>query len=66
VILRLGTSPTGIRVTSFMDLISTTETEFEAAFAIYAVLLSGVIVTQSGDLPTSTRPRSFSSGSEYE
>jgi hypothetical protein len=33
VMFRFGTSPTGMRVTSFMDLISTTETKFEAAHA---------------------------------
>lgn len=33
VMLRFGTSPTGMRVTSFIDLISTTETEFDAALA---------------------------------
>jgi hypothetical protein len=30
---RFGTWPTGMRVTSFMDLMSITETEFEAALA---------------------------------
>lgn len=63
---RLGTCPTGMRVSSFMDLISTTETKFDAAHATYAVLPSGVSVTQSGDRPTSALPTSFKSGSEYE
>jgi len=33
VMLRFGTWPTGMRVTSFSDLISITDTEFDCAFA---------------------------------
>ena len=33
VMFRLGTCPTGMRVTSFIDLMSTTDTEFDPAFA---------------------------------
>jgi hypothetical protein len=33
VVFRFGTKPTGMRVTSFRDLISTTETSFVTAFA---------------------------------
>src|SRR5262245_28758649 len=65
VVFRFGTCPTGIRVTSFIALISTTETLFEPALATYASLPSGEIVTQSGERPTSVDPRSFKSGSEY-
>ena len=61
---RLGTSPTGIRVISRIDLTSTTDTEFDAALATYAVLPSGVSVTQSGDRPTSVLPRTYKSGRE--
>jgi hypothetical protein len=45
---RFGTWPTGIRVTSFRDATSTTDTEFEPALATYTDLLSGVNVSQSG------------------
>src|SRR3954464_11065753 len=66
VVLRLGTNPTGMRATSFRDLISTTETSFVTGFATYAVLPSGVSVTQPAPLPfSSAPPSSFSSGSEY-
>src|SRR4051794_792759 len=61
-----GTWPAAIRVISFIDLTSMTETEFDAAFATYAVRPSGVSVTQSGDNPPSTLPSSVRSGSEYE
>jgi len=33
VMFRFGTCPTGMRVISFMDLMSTTDTEFDAALA---------------------------------
>ena len=48
VMFRFGTCPTGMRVISFLDAISTADTELEPALAIYTVLLSGVKVSQSG------------------
>lgn len=33
VMFRFGTSPTGMRIVSFIVLMSTTDTEFDAAFA---------------------------------
>src|SRR5262245_36729175 len=64
VILRLGTCPTGMRVTSFIVLISMTDTELACALATYALLLSGVSVTQSGARPTSVDPKSLRAGRE--
>jgi hypothetical protein len=48
VTLRFGTCPTGMRVSSFLSAMSTTDTEFDPAFATYTLLLSGVNVSQSG------------------
>src|SRR5262249_26859697 len=65
VVLRFGTYPTGILATSFSDLTSTTETSFVTGFATYAVLPSGVSVTQPAPMPPSSAPpSSFRSGSE--
>src|SRR5688572_3672750 len=65
VMLRFGTCPTAILVTSRSPGMSTTDTLFEPALATKARRPSGVSVTQSGDRPTSTPPSSFKSGSEY-
>ena len=65
--LRFGTNPTGILVTSFIVWMSTTETSFVTGLATYAVLPSGVSVTHPAPLPPSSAPPSgFRSGSEYE
>ena len=48
VMFLFGTCPTGMRVTSRRDATSTTDTEFEPAFATYTDLESGVNVSQSG------------------
>ena len=56
-----------MRATSFIDATSTTDTSLVTGFATYAVLPSGVSVTQPAPLPPSSAlPRSFRSGSEYE
>src|SRR5689334_1330489 len=65
VVFLFGTCPTGIRVISFIDFRSITDTEFEPALATYALRPSGVSVTQSGEIPTSTLPSRPRSGSEY-
>src|SRR5262252_115865 len=67
VVLRFGTKPTGILVVSFIVLTSTTETSLVTGLATYAVLPSGVSVTQPAPLPlSSAAPMFFRSGSEYE
>src|SRR5439155_5007238 len=59
---RAGAKPTGIRATSFIDLISTAERLLVCSFATLAVLSSGSIINQSS--PQTTRladPISFKS-----
>jgi len=48
VMLRFGTWPTGMCVTTFCDATSMTATQFEPAQATYSDLPSGVNVTHSG------------------
>src|SRR5215216_610611 len=62
VLIRFGTSPTGTVATSFMALVSMTDTDRRAALDTYRSLLSGVNVTQLGTAAMGPRPGSRSSG----
>src|SRR5258708_6260955 len=65
VVFRAGVNPTGTLAVSFIVLMSTTETLFDCSFATYAVLLSGVTVSQLAPFPLrSAPPNSFKSGRE--
>jgi hypothetical protein len=53
---RFGITPTGMRVTSFLDPTSNTETAFEPALETKHRLPSAVNVSQSGASPTLVVP----------
>ena len=61
---RFGIAPTGIRVTSFLDPTSNTETAFEPALETKHRLPSAENVSQSGASPTLVVPSRLRSGSE--
>ncbi len=61
---RFGITPTGMRVTSFLDLTSNTETAFEPALETKHRLPSAVNVSQSGASPTLVVPSRLRSGRE--
>ena len=61
---RFGITPTGMRVTSFLDPTSNTETAFEPALETKHRLPSAVNVSQSGASPTLVVPSRLRSGRE--